>query len=261
MLSAGPSSSKRCVDAPPPTKSPSGFARTSFALRSFCPTLEDNLHSVSLWTSVGERFGRNAEVVDALAALHERAERWEALASLLSASIRESESDNARRAHLCARLGDAAMDHLADNARALQCFRAALHAQPSHERARARLRDLSADSATAAGAVDALATAYTAMDEWEALLALLEARLAHADDASTRALLLLEAASTYEKRAEDNTSALACVCRAFVEVPAEKDIEQHMLRLAEACGEYTGPIARRIDRPRTSLLQTRCNCA
>ncbi|MFO0557018.1 MAG: tetratricopeptide repeat protein [Polyangiales bacterium] len=200
--------------------------------------LDDNLRSVALWTSVGERFGQNAEVVDALAALHERAGRWEALASLLAASI-ETETDSDRRSNLCARLGEAAMDHLGDNARALSCFRAALTAQPSHERARARLRDLSADGATAAGAVDALATAYTAMDEWEALLALLEARLAHADDASTRALLLLEAASTYEKRADDNKSALTCVCRAFVEMPEEKDVETHMLRLAEACGEYS----------------------
>ncbi len=200
--------------------------------------LDDNLRSVALWTSVGERFGQNAEVVDALAALHERAGRWEALAALLAASI-EEESDASRKANLCARLGEAAIDHLSDSARALQCFRAALNADPSHERARARLRDLCEIDSTASGAVDALATAYSAMDEWEALLALLEARLAHADDASTRALLLLEAASTYEKRAEDNKSALACVCRAFVEVPGEKDIEAHMLRLAEACGEHS----------------------
>ncbi|MBL8681092.1 MAG: hypothetical protein JNK05_18055 [Myxococcales bacterium] len=207
------------------------------AARVLSHKLDDNLRSVSLWTSVGERFGQNAEVVDALAALHESAGRWEALASLLAAAI-EREQDNARRADLCTRLGEAAMDHLGDNARALSCFRSALSAAPSHERARARLRELAEIPATAAGAVDALAAAFTAMDEWQSLLSMLDARLLHAEDASTRALLLLEAASTYEKRAEDTSSALRCVCRAFVEVPSERDFEAHMLRLAEASGEF-----------------------
>lgn len=225
--------------------------------------LEDNLRAVSLWTAVGERFGLDAEVVDALAALHESAGRWEALAELLASAI-DREQDRARRANLCARLGAAAMDHLHDNARALQCFRAALTAQPSHESARARLRDLMAEGPTAAGAVDALATAYSAMDEWESLLALLDARLAHAEDASTRALLLLEAASTYEKRAEDNARALECVCRAFVEVPAEGEIESHMLRLAEACGEYSSvadAYRRAAEVAPADAMQLRMKCA
>ena len=207
------------------------------AARALSEKLDENVRSVTLWTSVGERFGQNAEVVDALAALHESAGRWDALAMLLASAI-EREEESVRRAELCTRLGEAAMDHLEDNARALSCFRSALTAVPSHERARARLRDLAAIPSTAPGAVDALASAFTAMDEWESLLGLLDARLAHGEDASTRALLLLEAASTYEKRAEDKSSALRCVCRAFVEVPAERDIESHMLRLAEESGEF-----------------------
>ncbi|MDP3277612.1 MAG: hypothetical protein Q8Q09_20690 [Deltaproteobacteria bacterium] len=193
--------------------------------------------AIELWVSVAEQFGFDSEIEDALVTLYSAAERWSDLRALLESSIERTEPGK-RRAALATRLASVLSVHLGEPATALARLQTALLDDPSSIEAREQTLALSEDETTAAGAVDSLATAYATCDEWALLLGLLDARLAHADDASTRALLLLDAASTYEERANDAASALQCVARAFVEVPADDEIETQMLRLAELCGDY-----------------------
>jgi lipopolysaccharide biosynthesis regulator YciM len=207
------------------------------AAQTLSHELEAHSDAVALWNEIGTRFGRDDQVVDALAALHAKLAQWDALAQLLTSALDDA-TVTERRAALNTQLGDVLLVHLKQPQQALSRFAATVAMMPRHQDAIARLQELTEVESTASGAVDALAGAYAAVDHWEGLLSLVDARIRHAPDATTRALVLLEAASTYETRAADLAGALKSVCAAFVQVPSESDIEQHMLRLGEATGDY-----------------------
>ncbi|HLM72691.1 MAG TPA: hypothetical protein VK459_08365, partial [Polyangiaceae bacterium] len=194
--------------------------------------IKDIDRAILTWREVEDRFGRNAQTVDALADLLMAAERWEELSALLSTAI-EQEEPGQRRAYLLGRLGDVFRQRLELLPRALDCYRMALDEEPQNVTAREGLTALIQDPTCAPGAVDALVKAFAETDEWWEGLSLLEQRLRVAEGDRTRAAILLEASHTQEDRGNDPAAALLSVGRALAFAPYDKGIERELLRLAE----------------------------
>lgn len=202
--------------------------------------LGGNEEAIATWTRIAEEYGEDAEAVDALSSLYSHLERWEDLATLLG---RAANREDAHLAEVRGRLGDVYAQALGDPPRALGDYRRALESDPRHESARAGIAALCEVEAVAGEAVEALARSYTDTDEWEPLLALLETRLAHAEDAATQLRLLREAATMQEHRAGAAEAALASCGRAMAVAPADTRLDAEVERLAEAVGDWAGAAA------------------
>lgn len=220
---------RRRADASEGTRSREDLVRIAGIMAG---QIKDVDRAILTWREVEDRFGRNAQTVDALADLLTTAERWEELSALLATSI-EQEEPGQRRAYLLGRLGDVFRQRLELLPRALDCYRMALDEEPQNKTAREGLTALVQDATCAAGAVDALVKAFTETDEWWEGLALLEQRLRVADGDRARAAILLEASHTQEDRGNDPAAALHSVGRALAYAPYDKGIERELLRLAE----------------------------
>src|SRR5690606_6144697 len=117
--------------------------------------------SIATWLDISERFGEHADVVDALADLYERRERFTEQAELLArAAGREGE----HLAGVRVRLGDTYRDRLAQYAPAVEAYRKALEANASDERARAGLAALGDEPEVRREAIGALAASYSSTD-------------------------------------------------------------------------------------------------
>src|SRR5690606_10928795 len=143
-----------------------------------------------VWRLVEERFGRDAESLDALVDLSERAQRYDDVIELLTASL-GSEQDRERRIAQHARLGDALRRYRNEPQRAIEQYRSALELSPTDEAARTGLRALLEDGEHAEAAAETLAHALRVADEWEALLDLVETRLVATSDPLRRRDVLL----------------------------------------------------------------------
>lgn len=196
--------------------------------------------AIEVWEEIEQRFGRDAESVDALVELLALAERYEAVVQLLGEAL-SAEPDPARRIRQHARLGDVLRLHRGEPLRAIDHYRSALELAPTDEMARAGLRALLQDAELAEQAAEALAQALRAAEEWHALLDLVEIRLGATDAPQRRRDILLEAAAVHEQRTGDLANALHAVQRAFPFEPSA-DIEAELLRLARATGDFEAAV-------------------
>ena len=202
---------------------------------------QENLAAaIDTWLLVEKRFGRNRQTLDALVGLSGLAERYEDVVALLKDSL-EVEQDEARRVAQLGLLGDTLRLRRAEPEEAIGCYEQALALSPTHEVSRAGLRALVADETHAALAVETLAVALTASDEWAALLDLVETRLAVATNDAKKRDVLLEAARIHETRASDWPSALGVVQRAFALDPVPS-IELELIRTAQHAGNFAGAV-------------------
>ncbi len=200
--------------------------------------------AVTAWEVVRREFGEDAQVVDALWSLLSETGRHDEVLDLLARAA-SHEHDTARRALLLQRAGDV---HRARHAldEALDYYRAALDADARQEGARAGLRavldEAQASTETGASAVQVLAAAYAATDDWELTLGLVEARLDASRDRTAKAHVLMEAAALQEQRAGNVRAALASAGRAL---PQSVDddalvhtVERELHRLAGESGDW-----------------------
>ena len=103
--------------------------------------------------------------------------RWVGITfGLLSAAV-ETEPDARRRTDQLARLGDVYREHEKSPGRAIEYYRQALELNALHEAARSGLRALLGSEAHAQDAVETLANALLAADEWPGVLELVELRV------------------------------------------------------------------------------------
>lgn len=196
----------------------------------------DLASAIGVWEGIETRFGRDAESIDALVDLSTRAERYEEVVDLLGQAL-GSETEPARRVVQHARLGDALRLYRGEPRRAIGHYRSALELAPTDEAARAGLRALLDDADLAENAAEALAEALRGAGEWQALLDLVETRLAATNEPSRRRDILLEAARVHEEQTGDLVNALHAVQRAFPFDPSPA-IEGELLRLARATGDF-----------------------
>lgn len=198
--------------------------------------LDDLAGAVTTWQEISRTFGESDETVEALAGLLARVTRWPDLAELLE---RASGRETARVAELSTRLGDVFRGPLAQPARAVACYDAALTADPGHADARAGLLAVIDTPEGRPGAVAALGKLYRARGEWRELAAIAEQRLAVVSDPVRRADILRETASLQEEHAGDPAGALRSLARAFPLQPYERELERELVRLSEETGDWT----------------------
>ncbi len=200
----------------------------------------DLASAITAWSVVEKRFGRNTETLDALVDLSGRAERFDDVVELLDAAL-ETEQDVGRRVAQHSRLGDTLRVHLGKAKGAIKQYTLALDLSATDSTARAGLRALVDADDQAASAAEALASAYTASEEWQPLLDLLETRVGLAKNDEKKRDVLLEAARTYETKVDDFGSALRVVQRAFALDPAAT-IELELIRLARHANDFPGAV-------------------
>lgn len=190
--------------------------------------------AIETWGLIAERFGEDGEAVDALDRLFESTARYADLAALLD---RAASREGHHLAQVRCRIGEVFERHLGRPADAARAFAGALEGDPRNETARAGLARLADVEEVAFTAVEGLAKAYLAADEWEPVLALLEQRLALAADDAARLVLLKEAAQIQEHRAGAPAAALGTLGRAFAMAPMDERLELDVLRLGALAGD------------------------
>jgi tetratricopeptide (TPR) repeat protein len=199
--------------------------------------LGDTTRAIALWRELVGRAGDDDESVGALADLYTESGGFAELAELLS---RNANVDRGRHADRIARLADAHRLRLGDVRAALEWYGRALDVDPAHAAARAGLEALLAEPSIAPDAARRLAAAAEKTDSWQLLLDLVPLRLAAAD-AGERARILEDAAASAEQRAGDQKRALAWLCQAMPLAGQSARLENEVLRLAEATGDFAGP--------------------
>ncbi|HVZ36086.1 MAG TPA: hypothetical protein VG963_26845, partial [Polyangiaceae bacterium] len=197
--------------------------------------------AIEVWRDVEEQFGSNPQTVDALVDLCTAAGRVSDVISLLLAAV-ETEPDARRRTDQLARLGDVYREHEKAPGRAIEYYHQALALNPLHEGARSGLRALLGSEAYSRAAVETLARALLAADEWPGVLELVELRVRASEEPVAARGILLEAANILEQRAQDPSGALTYLCRAFELDPSE-ELEGELRRLARVSGEWGVAVA------------------
>jgi tetratricopeptide (TPR) repeat protein len=220
----------------------SSRARTDWvrAARVLADDVGDVARAIGVWKFIGETFGEDTEVVDALGDLFRRAGNHEELAEIL---VRTAERE---AEHIARILGEAAVvqqGELGRTADAIESYAKALTFFPEHAGARAALVALLREPKHRRAALELLTDAYRRTGDWQAALGLVDARVESASAGADRAEVLRQAAEVVETRGNDKAQAFAFLARALPEKPGDVALEQGLLRLAAATKNYAGAVA------------------
>ncbi|MCU0662961.1 MAG: tetratricopeptide repeat protein [Myxococcota bacterium] len=197
--------------------------------------LDDTNGAIELWLEVRERFGHDAESVEALDALFIKAGRFSDLAQILGEI---TEEQHGRVIRFLIRLGEVAYSKLDDPSRAAREFGRALELDPQSKGLRAGLKALLEVPSTRAAACSALLRAMERTDDWQGTIDLLEVRLAVAKDALSKVYVLDETAELLERRARDATTAIKLAAQALPLAPDSPSILGRLERLAQDTQEW-----------------------
>jgi tetratricopeptide (TPR) repeat protein len=195
--------------------------------------LDDTGMAIAAWREVEALFGDSDDTTDALAALFQKAQRWDEMAAVLERGASHATA-SAARAEFLRRLGDVQRDQLERKEAAVSSYAASLEADPANAGARAGLHTLLADAAQRRAAVAVLMTTYTRTDDWTLILELTAHRLAAAESDAARLEVLLHAAKLGEERAGDAALAFEAMRSAFLLGPSDTRVGAELARLAEA---------------------------
>jgi len=224
--------------------------------------LSEGKQATETWIEVERRFGEQPESTQALIALFTEQEQWEDLARRLAAiSEHEHEQTVATYVHL----GDVLREQLEHAVPAAQAYEVALRLDSSSSGARLGLQSLVEDASASSLAVAALARAYDARDEIDALVGLTEKRLLEVQDPAAKARILADLAVRAERDNNDTDTARLLLADALILCPENTQLEIELLRLcndaaswrfaADAAGKAAATLSE--DAPRKlSLLLT-----
>ena len=199
--------------------------------------LSDPERAIAAWLRIRDEIDgqvRAADVVAALTALYTATGKWRELGAMLEES---SGQESVLIVEQLVRLGDAHRQHLGSPERALAYYRRALDIDSKHDAARQGLLPLLDLPQTRSGAAAALGRAFRANEDWTSYLALVDARLAGAEDDEDRLRILREAAAIHE-RTGDPDAALVALARAFPLAPKDRALAEQLVRLARAQGRF-----------------------
>lgn len=190
--------------------------------------LENRAEAIRAHEAILE-LGFDREAALALERLYAAEGRWDDLASLLEAQLPIDGSDVA---DLHFRLGSVAMDHLGDQDRALEHFRAVLEVLPDHAPTVAKLEALGSREGFAAPTAVMLEPIYRARMDTPKLIGALEARIAAETDVVERKALLGNLGTLYEESVGDLNTALGTYARVFREELSDRSTWDVLARLA-----------------------------
>jgi tetratricopeptide (TPR) repeat protein len=202
--------------------------------------LEEDEQALQVWIRVKETFGDTPQLIDALSRLMTKLGHWAELTSLLEQSNEEQVEYVANQ---FAHLGNAYRQSLGDDVKAIECYRRALSINLAHAGARAGLAELLEQEETRNVAAAALVHSLQSSGDFIGLLDIVDARLAVSNDPRKHAEVLREAADIAEIQAEDNIAALGFVNRLFPLEARDRVLEDRMIRLAKAAGDWEGSLA------------------
>ncbi|MBX3155744.1 MAG: hypothetical protein KF773_07080 [Deltaproteobacteria bacterium] len=191
--------------------------------------------AIDAWRRVVADNRDDEEGISALADLFAETSRWAEMADLLESSSGRATSRTVAR---LVRLGDALCKHLDSPVRALAAYRNAIAIEPASKEARSGLTALLEIPPTRAASSDALAQAFRSNGDLGGVLDLLPARLAEAKDDRTRLALYREAAQLRLEQKHDAQGALGDLAKAFPLAPRDQLIENQIVSLAKATGDY-----------------------
>jgi lipopolysaccharide biosynthesis regulator YciM len=215
--------------------------------------------AIATWLEVRRIFGPDDASADALGSLLEQERRFPELAALLEGEA-TAVADPARAAELWRRVGDLHRVHTGNLDEAVAAYDLSLEQLPGGAAARRGLTALvaSLDLASEAtrrvlvGAVASLSRGHAAADDFGAMIALLEPRLAAAPAEADRVAILAETATLLERRAGDPGGAFTVLFRAFTLAPSEA-LATRLVRLADAADRWADVAlalqARLLDQP------------
>lgn len=186
--------------------------------------------AVATWNELAATYGEDSEAVDALLALYQKTERWDDLVQLLE---RASSREEDHLAKLRALQGQAYGQQLGQPVRAMRALARALGAKPDLAEGREGLQLLMDDAEVGAEAVEALAQAHLALEEWDQVLGLLPKRLETSPETGRKVELLREAARIHEEGGAP-LAAMRAVATALELTPRDVTLETDLLRLAGA---------------------------
>ncbi|MDJ0765567.1 MAG: tetratricopeptide repeat protein [Myxococcota bacterium] len=191
--------------------------------------LGDTTAAIETWFSILEAFGPDRDVLEQLDQLLAAAGQWERLAQVFETAVGD---DHLLSASHLSRLGHIHQHELKNADPAVDFYARSLKLNPSDATARSGLTALCTADGVAKQATEALATAYTATEDWQLLIDLLEPRLDVAPDNWSRANILAQTAELQERESKNLLGALASITRAFGLAPENEQLEREIERLA-----------------------------
>jgi tetratricopeptide (TPR) repeat protein len=186
--------------------------------------------------------GENQSAVRSLDRLFTQTERWSDLAEILQreAEIGQSPEEILEFKH---RLGHVYQTRLGDLDRAIAAYREVISAAPEHESTVRALEALFESGVKHLEIGQILEPLYQASSEWEKLIRVREAELAHTSDAHERVALFHRIAEDAEERLLDPVLAFNIHVRAIREAPLDERTGAEIERLASMLDGGWEPLA------------------
>ena len=193
--------------------------------------LESLENAVARYRQVLDADPENQSAVRALDRLFTQAERWPELAEVLKreADVGQSPEDILEFKY---RLGQVYQLRLADLDKAIEAYREVINAAPEHEETLAALEGLFESGTKQLEIAETLEPLYQQAAEWEKLIRVREAELAHTRDAEQRMAMFHRIAEDAEERLMDPVRAFEVYVRAIKEHPLDERTNEEIERLA-----------------------------
>jgi len=201
--------------------------------------VNDVPEAILAYRAVLDDFGTEHAPLAALAALYEKAERYEDLAETLESDLALTD-DSTQKLALLARLGRVRQDKLENVDGALDAYRQALTIDPAHEPSRTALESMLEVESARRDAAEILRPLYEADGQQKKLLRVLDIETDLADGPSDRLAILSQAMVVAEQSLNDVDAAFAYASRGLREAAGEAELPQWIeraQRLSEAANK------------------------
>ncbi|MBX3249736.1 MAG: tetratricopeptide repeat protein [Myxococcales bacterium] len=176
--------------------------------------LGDVQGAIDAWEQVLLEDPRHLAAYEAIARLHEGAERW---SDVIAALERMLDADIGSTVQVRHRIARTHVEHAGDLHAALDQLREAVARDPSHEPSVQLLERLLEDDETRREAAEVLEPVFLARMDWPRVLSTLEARLRSTDETEERKAILAKLGEIHEDQLEDLEAALDDYARLFAE--------------------------------------------
>jgi tetratricopeptide (TPR) repeat protein len=211
---------------------PARFVELGLRLAQIFETqIEDMESAVARYRRVLDVEAENQAAVSALDRLFTGAERWKELVEILTreAEIGQSPDEILEFKY---RLGGVYQTRLNDLPSAIAAYKEVLAAAPDHTPTREALEGLFAAGVNQVEIAEILEPLYQASGEWDKLVGVLEASLAHVTDPSSRLAMYYRIGELHEERLVALDGALNAYLRALREYPNDEKTLEEVERLA-----------------------------
>lgn len=189
----------------------------------------DDDEAYAAWQGLYDELGPEREILDALATLHEKAERWDELIAIVEADL-SLEEEPKTRLELFARLGELWHLRRGDYIEALESLRQALTLDPSHARSRAALISMLEAPEARREVALLLHPLYEADGDNARLLSMIEIQLESEDEPLGRLALFDQAVRLAEGPLSDPARAFDLAQRALRDAAEEASLLDWLAR-------------------------------